>query len=61
MEVFQAQFAKRRLGCPYVFNRYKIVSPEDLKQASRKMETYIRSQMGTVQQLPKTRGVGHVG
>ena len=21
MEVFQAQFAKRRLGCPYVFNR----------------------------------------
>jgi integrase len=47
-----------------VFDRYNIVSPEDLKQASRKMETYIRSQMGTVlgtvRELPKTRGVGHV-
>jgi len=48
-----------------VFDRYNIVSPEDLKQASRKMETYIRSQMGTVlgtvRELPKTRGVDHVG
>jgi integrase len=47
-----------------VFDRYNIVSPDDLKQASSKMETYLRSQttatgtvLGTVRYFPhKKRG-----
>ena len=48
-----------------VFDRYNIVSPDDLKQASSKMETYLRSQttatgtvLGTVRDLPTKREVG---
>ena len=44
-----------------VFDRYNIVSPEDLKQASSKMESYIQAQktaLGTVRDLPKTKGIG---
>jgi hypothetical protein len=47
-----------------VFDRCNIVSPEDLKQASSKLETYLRSQMGTalvtVRDLPTKKEVGHV-
>jgi hypothetical protein len=47
-----------------VFDRYNIVSPDDLKQASSKMETYLRAQMGTVsgtvRDLCTKREVGHV-
>ena len=31
-----------------VFDRYNIVSPDDLKMAAEKQEIYLRSQMGTV-------------
>jgi hypothetical protein len=31
-----------------VFDRYNIVSPDDLKLAAKKQEIYLRSQMGTV-------------
>ena len=30
-----------------VFDRYNIVSPDDLKLAAEKQEIYLRSQMGT--------------
>ena len=30
-----------------VFDRYNIVSPEDLKLAAQKQEIYLKSQMGT--------------
>jgi hypothetical protein len=50
-----------------VFDRYNIVSPDDLKQASSKMETYLRSQKtatgtvsGTVRDLCAKKEVGHV-
>jgi len=45
-----------------VFDRYNIVSPDDLKQAASRMESYLRSQnyghnLGTVRDLPtKKRG-----
>ena len=48
-----------------VFDRYNIVSPDDLKQASGKMETYLRSQKtaagtvsGTVRDFPQKKGHG---
>jgi integrase len=50
-----------------VFDRYNIVSPDDLKQASGKMETYLRSQktatgtvLGTVRDLCTKEEVSHV-
>jgi len=47
-----------------VFDRYNIVSPDDLKQASGKMETYLRSQigtvLGTVRDLPKKDEGSHL-
>ena len=49
-----------------VFDRYNIVSPDDLKQASTRMEAYLQTQnhghnLGTVRELPKTKRVGHGG
>jgi integrase len=50
-----------------VFDRYNIVSPDDLKQASGKMETYLRAQKtatgtvsGTVRDLRTKEEVSHV-
>ena len=50
-----------------VFDRYNIVSPDDLKQASGKMESYLQAQTdatgtvsGTVRDLCTKREVGHV-
>ncbi len=50
-----------------VFDRYNIVSPDDLKQASSKMETYLQTQstslgtiLGTVRNLPTKKEVGCV-
>ena len=47
-----------------VFDRYNIVSPDDLKQASSKMESYLRAQMGTVsgtvRDLPRKDKGSHV-
>jgi hypothetical protein len=46
-----------------VFDRHNILSPDDLKQASGRMETYLRSQktatgtvLGTVRDLPTKKG-----
>jgi hypothetical protein len=48
-----------------VFDRHNILSPDDLKQASGRMETYLRSQktatgtvLGTVRDLPTKKGHG---
>ena len=50
-----------------VFDRYNIVSPDDLKQASRRMESYLQTQKiaagtitGTVRDLPTKKEVGCV-
>ena len=49
-----------------VFDRYSIVSPDDLKQASTRMEAYLQTQsnghnLGTVHDFPTKKEVGHVG
>jgi integrase len=50
-----------------VFERYNIVSPDDLKQASSRMESYLQTQKiaagtitGTVRDLPTKKEVGCV-
>jgi len=48
-----------------VFDRYNILSPDDLKQASNKMESYLQAQstssgtiLGTVRDFPTKKGYG---